>query len=84
MIKLTLPLDKKTVENLKAGDSVLISGEILTARDCAHKRLCEMIERGEPLPFEIKDAIIYYAGPCTSTLAHRYLIWTTSQPSPTA
>ena len=64
MIKLTLPLDKKTVENLKAGDSVLISGEILTARDCAHKRLCEMIERGEPLPFEIKDAIIYYAGPC--------------------
>ena len=64
MKELTLPLDKKTVENLKAGDSVLISGEILTARDCAHKRLCEMISRGEPLPFEIKDAIIYYAGPC--------------------
>ena len=64
MIELTLPLDKKTVENLRAGDSVLLSGEILTARDCVHKRLCEMIERGEPLPFEIKDAIIYYAGPC--------------------
>ena len=64
MLELTLPLDKKTVENLKAGDSVLLSGEILTARDCAHKRLCEMIEKGEKLPFEIKDAIIYYAGPC--------------------
>lgn len=64
MKELTLPLDKKTVENLKAGESVLISGEILTARDCAHKRLCEMISSGEPLPFELKDAIIYYAGPC--------------------
>ena len=64
MIKLSLPLDKKTVESLKAGDCVCLSGEILTARDCAHKRLCEMIERGETLPFNIKDAIIYYAGPC--------------------
>ena len=64
MIKLSLPLDKKIVGGLKAGDSVLLSGEILTARDCAHKRLCEMIGRGEPLPFEVKDAIIYYAGPC--------------------
>ena len=52
MLNLTLPLDKKTVASLRAGDSVLLSGEILTARDCAHKRLCEMIERGEPLPFE--------------------------------
>ena len=64
MIKLSLPLNKNTVKNLKAGDSVLLSGEILTARDCAHKRLCEMIASGQPLPFEIKDAVIYYAGPC--------------------
>jgi len=64
MKELTLPLDKETVKNLKAGESVLLSGEILTARDCAHKRLCEMIARGESLPFEIKNAIIYYAGPC--------------------
>jgi len=64
MKELTLPLNKDTVKNLKAGESVLLSGEILTARDCAHKRLCEMIARGEPLPFEIKNAIIYYAGPC--------------------
>ena len=64
MIKLTLPLNKNTVRNLKAGECVLLSGEILTARDCAHKRLCEMIANKQLLPFEIKDAIIYYAGPC--------------------
>ena len=64
MIKLTLPRDKKTVESLRAGDSVLISGTIYTARDCAHKRLTEMLERGEELPFPIGGAFIYYAGPC--------------------
>ena len=57
-------MDKKTISELKAGDSVLISGEILTARDCAHKRLTDMIKKGEKLPFDLKDAIIYYAGPC--------------------
>src|SRR5699024_9109086 len=40
------------------------SGEILTARDCAHKRLTDMIKKGEKLPFDLQDAIIYYAGPC--------------------
>lgn len=64
MIKLTLPLDKKTVKSLKAGDSVLISGTIMTARDCAHKRIFEYIKDGKKLPFELKDSIIYYAGPC--------------------
>lgn len=64
MIKITLPMTKEQIKELHAGDSVLISGEIYTARDCAHKRLCEMIKKGEPLPFDIKDAIIYYAGPC--------------------
>ncbi len=64
MIKLTLPLDKKTVKSLKAGDSVLISGTIMTARDCAHKRIFEYIKEGKKLPFDLKDAIIYYAGPC--------------------
>ncbi len=57
-------MDKKTISELKAGDSVLISGEILTARDCAHKRLTDMIKKGEKLPVDLKDAIIYYAGPC--------------------
>ena len=64
MMRITLPMDKNTVSQLKAGDSVLISGEILTARDCAHKRLTDMIKNGEKLPFDLKDAIIYYAGPC--------------------
>ena len=64
MKKLTLPLSEKDVKELKAGDSVLLSGIILTARDCAHKRIKQLIEEGEPLPFDIKNAYIYYAGPC--------------------
>ncbi len=64
MIKLELPLSKDTVKTLRAGDSVLLSGTILTARDCAHKRLTELIKDGKPLPFDPEDAIIYYAGPC--------------------
>lgn len=64
MIKLNLPTDKETIKNLKAGDSVLISGTIYTARDCAHKRLKEMIDGGNPLPFDLNGAFIYYAGPC--------------------
>lgn len=64
MKELKLPLAKEQVKNLRAGDSVLISGTILTARDCAHKRIMEYIQAGRPMPFELKDAIIYYAGPC--------------------
>ena len=64
MINLTLPLDKNKVQELHAGDSVSITGTILTARDCAHKRIFELLNKGEPLPFELKDAVIYYAGPC--------------------
>lgn len=64
MKKLTLPLSKKDIKELKAGDSVLLSGTILTARDCAHKRIFALLDSGEKLPFEIKDAVIYYAGPC--------------------
>ncbi|MBO5407967.1 MAG: Fe-S-containing hydro-lyase [Clostridia bacterium] len=51
------------IKNLKAGDLVLLSGVIYTARDAAHKRLTEALERGEELPINIKNAIIYYAGP---------------------
>lgn len=64
MRKLRLPLNKETVKTLKAGDSVLLSGTILTARDCAHKRILGLLNEGKPLPFDLKDAIIYYAGPC--------------------
>lgn len=51
------------IKSLKAGDIVLLSGEIYTARDAAHKRLIDTINKGEELPFNIKDKIIYYAGP---------------------
>ncbi len=64
MLKLNLPIDKNEIKKLHAGDSVLISGTIYTARDCAHKRLKEMIERSEKLPFDLDGAFIYYAGPC--------------------
>lgn len=64
MKSLKLPLTSKEVKELHAGDSVLLSGVILTARDCAHKRIKEIMEKGDPLPFNLKDAYIYYAGPC--------------------
>ena len=64
MKELTLPLTKEQIKNLHAGDSVLISGTILTARDCAHKRITEYISEGKPLPFELKGAMIFFAGPC--------------------
>lgn len=64
MKKLNLPLTSKDVKELRAGDSVLLNGVILTARDCAHKRIKELMDRGEKLPFEIANAYIYYAGPC--------------------
>lgn len=64
MKNLQLPLSKETVKSLRAGDSVLLSGTILTARDCAHKRIFGLLKEGKPLPFDLKDAVIYYAGPC--------------------
>ncbi|MEF9990134.1 MAG: FumA C-terminus/TtdB family hydratase beta subunit [Christensenellaceae bacterium] len=62
MKKINLPL--LSTENLKAGDSILLTGTIYTARDAAHKRLCELIADGKPLPIELSHAAIYYAGPC--------------------
>ncbi len=64
MKKIQLPLSNFDIENLKAGESVLLSGHILTGRDCAHKRICEFLDREEPLPFSLKGETIYYAGPC--------------------
>ncbi|WP_333861093.1 Fe-S-containing hydro-lyase [Clostridium sp.] len=57
------PLTEEKVKDLKMGDSVLISGTIYTARDAAHKRLAKLIEEGSELPIDIKDSVIYYAGP---------------------
>ena len=48
---------------LRAGDRVLLSGTVYTSRDAAHKRICALLDSGEELPFDLKDAAIYYAGP---------------------
>ncbi len=62
-IKVQTPLTKDALKSLKAGDSCLISGVIYTARDAAHKRLCEAINDKKELPFDIFDAVIYFVGP---------------------
>ena len=61
--RITLPLTKKLAKTLKAGDSVLLTGIIYTSRDAGHKRMCESLAKGEPLPFDPQDATIYYVGP---------------------
>lgn len=62
-IKLKTPVSDEDIMKLKIGDSVLISGIILTGRDAAHKRLYDLASKGEPLPVDIKGQIIYYVGP---------------------
>ena len=62
--KIYTPLQEEVVQNLKAGDKVLISGRIYSARDAAHKCMIEALEKNEKLPFDAKGQIIYYAGPC--------------------
>lgn len=62
-VSITTPLSREQARNLKAGDSCLISGVIYTARDAAHKRLCELAEQGKELPIDVKDATSYYVGP---------------------
>ena len=62
-VKITTPLTREAVRSLKAGDSCLISGVIYTARDAAHKRLCELVEAGKELPMDVADSIIYFVGP---------------------
>ena len=63
MKHITTPFTESVVRDLTSGDTVLISGTIYTARDAAHKRLCEAIAEGRPLPFDLQDAVIYYVGP---------------------
>lgn len=58
------PLDPLQAASLRAGESVLLSGILYTGRDAAHKRLCALIKEGKPLPFDLKNQVIYYAGPC--------------------
>ncbi|SET75118.1 fumarate hydratase subunit beta [Natronincola peptidivorans] len=63
-MKVQLPLTKELVESLKIGDVLELTGNIYTARDAAHKRMVEALEKGEKLPIDIENEIIFYAGPC--------------------
>ena len=62
-IKCIAPMNKDTILSLRAGDTVLLSGVVYTARDAAHARLCAALERGEPLPADMRGQLIFYAGP---------------------
>jgi len=62
-IRITSPLDDKVIEKLRAGTRVLVSGVVYTARDAAHRRIVEALDRGEKPPFDLKGQTIYYAGP---------------------
>lgn len=62
-ISITAPLSREQAGILRAGDSCLLSGVIYTARDAAHKRLCALIEEGKELPIDLRDSVIYFAGP---------------------
>jgi len=61
--RVSAPFTDNVVQELRAGDEVLISGVIYAARDAAHKRMVDLLTRGEPMPFDIKGQVIYYAGP---------------------
>ncbi|PAB59699.1 fumarate hydratase [Anaeromicrobium sediminis] len=61
--KITTPLTEEKLKDIKAGDTVYITGTIYTGRDAAHGRLIESLNKGEELPFDVKDQIIYYVGP---------------------
>ena len=61
--KIVFPLDDEAIRGLRAGDPVLITGTMLTARDAAHKRLYALLEQGRELPVDLKGQVIYYVGP---------------------
>ena len=63
MINITTPITDDAVKALKVGDAVAISGTIYTARDVAHKRLCDLIASGKDLPVDLGGAVIYFVGP---------------------
>lgn len=70
MKKITLPMDSATIDSLRAGDTVLLSGTVYTARDAAHLRMEKAIQEGKPLPFDLKDQTIFYLGPGETKPGH--------------
>jgi len=69
-VHIKTPLDEKTVESLEAGDQVFITGVIYSARDAAHKRMVEALDKGEKLPFDVNNQIVYYMGPSPAKPGH--------------
>jgi fumarate hydratase subunit beta len=63
-VKINTPLLTETIQTLRSGDQVLLSGVIFTGRDAAHKRMIELLAGNKPLPFDVNGQAIYYAGPC--------------------
>lgn len=63
MRKLTAPLSREDALSLQAGEHILLSGTVYTARDAAHLRMLELLAKGEPLPVELEGQVVYYAGP---------------------
>ena len=68
--RLTLPLSEEVILFLRAGDACLLNGTAYTARDAAHRRICETLDAGLKPPFELKDSAIYYAGPAPASAGH--------------
>jgi fumarate hydratase subunit beta len=68
--KINLPLTEETIKDLHAGDNVLLSGVIYVGRDAVHKIMVEALEKGQPLPFDIKGQTIYYMGPSPARPGH--------------
>ncbi len=68
--RIRAPFDDETARSLRAGDSVLVSGTILAARDAAHKRLVECLDKGEKLPVDLTGQVVYYVGPTPAKPGH--------------
>ncbi|MGE5390725.1 MAG: Fe-S-containing hydro-lyase [Deltaproteobacteria bacterium] len=64
MKKIKAPLSVEDVRQLQVGDEVLVQGVVYAARDAAHRKMVEALNKGDPLPFDIEGQIIYYVGPC--------------------
>ena len=61
--QITTPISEEISQSLRAGDYVYLSGTVYVARDAAHKRMMDALDRGEQLPFAVRDSVIYYMGP---------------------
>jgi fumarate hydratase subunit beta len=69
-LEVPLPLTEEIVRDLRSGDYIFLTGPVFTARDAAHKRMCEALRKGEPLPIDIRGEVIYYVGPTPAKPGH--------------